>query len=283
MLAIIQEYIPKGRRNRPAYPMTPRYITIHDAGNAAETANAKNTSKWVRTNPDPNFLAGWHFTVDDTVIIQQLPLNENGWHASDGASGPGNRQSIAIEICDNRLPNWPENRYQAEEAAAWLVAKLIREVPSLLPFPECMRQHYNWNNRYPCPGILRARSGGWEGFLAQVKECLALPEYGYAATAIAHGEADWYAVDRLVRWKHLGAKTTVLVKGRISYSDDLEKLKRLGTGILYVCGGPEDGVPLGEIPAGEVVFLSGSTYFKTVRNIGVYLGELKGEISYDDA
>ncbi|WP_250540012.1 hypothetical protein, partial [Bacillus subtilis] len=23
----------------------------------------------------------WHFTVDDSVIYQHLPIDENGWHA----------------------------------------------------------------------------------------------------------------------------------------------------------------------------------------------------------
>ena len=42
----------------------------------------------------------WHFTVDDRVAIQSLPLNIQGEHADH--DGPGNRRSIAIEICEFR-------------------------------------------------------------------------------------------------------------------------------------------------------------------------------------
>ncbi|MFR9113083.1 MAG: hypothetical protein ACLVJ7_15270 [Acutalibacteraceae bacterium] len=34
---------PKGNKNRPAHPMSPKYITIHDTGNASKGAGAKIT------------------------------------------------------------------------------------------------------------------------------------------------------------------------------------------------------------------------------------------------
>ena len=163
-MQIIQDFIPIGRRNRPGLPMTPKYITIHDTANPSTGADARAHSIYVKTYP--NLEAGWHFTVDDKAIYQHLPLTENGWHAGDGYNGTGNRQSIAIEICENR----DGNRAQAEENAAWLAAKLIRETPSLLPFPACMKQHYDWSGKN-CPRVLRA-PGGWEGFLQKVAENL---------------------------------------------------------------------------------------------------------------
>ena len=105
--------------------------------------------------------ASWHFTVDDKVIYQHLPLTENGWHAGDGASGTGNRQSIGIEICENR----DGNRAQAEKNAAWLVAKLLREFNLGL---DRVKQHYDWSGKN-CPRVLRGRKDGWENFLAAVE------------------------------------------------------------------------------------------------------------------
>ncbi|HHX86728.1 MAG TPA: hypothetical protein GX693_00960, partial [Firmicutes bacterium] len=82
----------------------------------------------------------------------------------DGTNGPGNRKSIAIEICVNR----DGNLAKAEANAAWLAAKLIKEVGSLKPFPACMKQHYDWSKKN-CPAQIRGRKNGWADFLAAVE------------------------------------------------------------------------------------------------------------------
>lgn len=153
------DLLPKAKR--PGYKMAAKYITVHDTGNASKGANAKMHNSYVHNNaPNPS----WHFTVDDKGIYQHLPLTENGWHAGDGTNGKGNRESIGVEICMNK----DGNRAKAEANAAWLCAKLTREVASLKPFPACMRQHYDWNKKN-CPSQLRGRKNGWSGFLAAIE------------------------------------------------------------------------------------------------------------------
>jgi N-acetylmuramoyl-L-alanine amidase len=52
---------------------------------------------------DPRNSLGYltcHFTVDDRSIYQSLPVNEQGQHAD--YEGRGNRESIGIEMCENR-------------------------------------------------------------------------------------------------------------------------------------------------------------------------------------
>jgi len=163
MVKITRDFIPVGRQNRPGHLMTPQYITEHNTGSTNGTAKAH--ASYIKTAECASRPASWHFTVDDKEIYQHLPLTENGWHAGDGGSGPGNRNSIAIEICE-----FTDQVRQAktETNAAWLTAKLIREVSSLLPFPGCMKQHYDWSGKN-CPSVLRGRPGGWEGFLRQVQ------------------------------------------------------------------------------------------------------------------
>jgi len=160
---IIQDFIPPGRRNRPGYKLEPRYITVHDTANTSAGADAKAHAAYLKKNP-PASEASWHFTVDDKVIYQHLPLNENGWHAGDGANGPGNRQSIGIEICENR----DGNRAQAEKNAAWLVAKLLKDYGLGL---DRVKQHYDWSGKN-CPRVLRGRKDGWKNFLAAVESHL---------------------------------------------------------------------------------------------------------------
>lgn len=160
MIPIKVDLIKKAKR--PGYAMKPEYITIHQTGNTSKGANAKMHNSYVHSvAPNPS----WHYTVDDKEIYQHLPLNENGWHASDGTNGPGNRKSIGIEICVNK----DGNLAKAEANAAWLVAKLIKEVKTLKAFPACMKQHYDWSGKN-CPAQIRARKNGWSNFLAAVEK-----------------------------------------------------------------------------------------------------------------
>ena len=173
MVKIIIDLIPKGRRNRPGYPMEPLYLTIHSTANTAAGADAAAHAVYIKSDACAARPASWHFTVDGgtkdgkqaPAIYQHLPLNENGWHAGDGTNGTGNRKSIGIEICENR----DGNRAQAIRTAAWLCAKLIREVKTLKPFPEVLKQHFDWSGKN-CPRILRT-GNKWADFLRQVEGC----------------------------------------------------------------------------------------------------------------
>jgi len=161
MVQIIQDLIPKGRRNRPGYKLEPRYITVHDTANTSAGADARAHAQYLKGSTAASLPVSWHYTVDDKVIYQHLPLNENGWHASDGASGTGNRQSIGIEICENR----DGNRAVAEANAAWLTAKLLKDYGLGL---DRVKQHYDWSGKN-CPRVLRGRKDGWKNFLAAVE------------------------------------------------------------------------------------------------------------------
>lgn len=155
---IYQDFIPPSNLNRPGYQLNLNYITIHNTDNYNVGADADNHATWVKglTTESPS----WHFTVDDEKIYQHLPINEVGWHAGDGGTGPGNRQSIGIELCVNS----DGDLFQTEDNAAWLVAKLLRENNLTI---DDVKQHNHWSGKN-CPRELRGRPGGWTGFLNQV-------------------------------------------------------------------------------------------------------------------
>ncbi len=170
-----QMLVPKGRVGRRVeFPMRAQYITIHSTANRGATALQhargmaagafRGRSKWNRTG----YLT-WHFTVDDKVAIQSLPLNIQGEHADH--SGPGNRKSIAIEICEFRNAR---QQAAAIDRAARLTAWLMREkgIPLSHVVP-----HYHWPQKNyqgyqkNCPRILMdgGRPGPkWEAFLRKV-------------------------------------------------------------------------------------------------------------------
>jgi len=165
-ITIIPDFLPD---NHPLtmLPMVPEYITIHSTANTSRGANAAMHGRYMRSAEAIAREVMWHFTVDDREIRQHLPLDRNGWHAGDGWNGPGNRKSIGIEICENA-----DGDLDAAIAnAAKLVTRLIKTVPSLRPFPECVVQHNRWSGK-DCPRILRHRPGGWEGFIGMVKHYL---------------------------------------------------------------------------------------------------------------
>ncbi|MFJ8454078.1 S-layer homology domain-containing protein [Bacillus paramycoides] len=155
--------VPTGNENiRPGYAMKPRYITIHETDNYSVGANARNHAQYLysQATGTTDRSASWHFTVDDKEIYQHLPLNENGWHAGDGAEGTGNRESIAIEIAVNQDGDYNKAVENARKLAAYLMGEL--NIPL-----ENVKKHQFWSGKN-CPAIM-IKNNAWEPFLQGTK------------------------------------------------------------------------------------------------------------------
>ena len=137
------------------HSMVPKFITVH---NTANDASANNEISFMIGNDNQ---VSFHFAVDDVEAVQGLPLNRNGWHSGDGANGTGNRQSIGVEICYSKSGG--DRFTKAEQNAAWLVAKLMRD--HNIPLAN-VRTHQSWNGKN-CPH--RTLSLGWQRFLDMVQ------------------------------------------------------------------------------------------------------------------
>lgn len=157
-MQILEDFIPKERPNRSGIAMDPLYITVHDTGNASKGADAKMHAQYVKTTDN---MVSWHYTVDDEVIYQHLPVSEVGWHAGDG-SGYGNYKSIGIEICMNS----DGDRMKAEENAIELIVYLMKKYAIDLAH---VVQHNNWSGKN-CPQVIRGRVNGWMDFLASIEK-----------------------------------------------------------------------------------------------------------------
>ncbi|PEB79964.1 S-layer homology domain-containing protein [Bacillus nitratireducens] len=155
--------VPTGNENiRPGYAMKPKYITIHETDNYSVGANASNHAQYLysQATGTTDRSASWHFTVDDKEIYQHLPLNENGWHAGDGAEGTGNRESIAIEIAVNQDGDYNKAVENARKLAAYLMGEL--NIPL-----ENVKKHQFWSGKN-CPAIM-IKNNAWEPFLQGTK------------------------------------------------------------------------------------------------------------------
>lgn len=157
MVKIVENLVPKSKYNiKCPYEMSPIGITVH---NTANDASAMAEIKYMISN---NAEVSFHYAVDDKEAVQGLPLNRNGWHASDG-NGTGNRKTIAVEICYSLSGG--ERFDKAEENAAELIAMLLEEYGWGI---EAVKRHYDYapNKKY-CPH--RTMDKGWDRFLNMVK------------------------------------------------------------------------------------------------------------------
>ncbi len=171
------DLVPRGRHGRKVVrPMKPQYITIHSTQNFR--ADAWQHSKALKSGalrapkrPGGNRIGYliWHFTVDDKVALQHLPVYEQGEHAD--FNGPGNRLSIGIEMCEHR----GSNRSATIERTAKLAAVLMKRhgIPLRNVVP-----HYHWPRRGAsppnknCPHFLldNGRPGRkWRWFISRVR------------------------------------------------------------------------------------------------------------------
>ncbi len=178
-MKIIQDLIPAGTRNRPTTVrggsrygiiVPPKWITVHNAWSAGD---AKALNAYQMTQGCIDRPASWHLSVSDGLVYQAIPFGETAWHAGDGAAGLGNTQSIGIEICDFydwRTKTNNQTLYLLAEAySTKLVAHLIKTVPSLLPFPECVVPHTKWRPSSGCPSRILGRRNGWQEYLDRVE------------------------------------------------------------------------------------------------------------------
>lgn len=145
-MKIKQNFIPNGRKNRPARVNPMRYITVHETDNTKITAGADNHAFYLKGDDAANKPVSWHYTVDENSIVQHLPENEDAFHAGDGA-GTGNRQSIAIEMCVNQGADFKKTLERTIELIADICIR--RNIPLIN-----VVQHSKWSGKN-CPSRLR--------------------------------------------------------------------------------------------------------------------------------
>ncbi|HUF61742.1 MAG TPA: N-acetylmuramoyl-L-alanine amidase [Verrucomicrobiales bacterium] len=147
--------------------MRPRYITIHSTQNWSSGADPWRHSLALKRGTLGRL--SWHFTVDDKVAVQHLPTTITGNHAD--YDGPGNRNSIGIEMCEHPGNSRAATVERTAKLAAYLMHKYNIPLDHVVP-------HYHWprRGRNPpnknCPHFLldNGRPGPkWRAFLVKVK------------------------------------------------------------------------------------------------------------------
>ena len=134
------------------------YITIHDTGNTSRGANALMHARYINSGSSVT----WHYTVDNTQVIQHFPDSVQCWHAGDG-KGKGNTESIGVEMCINPDGNFSKTVNNAVELVIHLMKK--HNIPM-----NRVVQHNHWSGKN-CPNSLRNNRYGitWGQFLARIE------------------------------------------------------------------------------------------------------------------
>lgn len=156
MVNIIKQLVPESKYGiKCPYKMTPTRIVVH---NTANDATARNEIAYMTNN---NNETSFHYAVDDKEIVQGLPLDRNGWHASDG-NGKGNREGIAIEICYSKSGG--DRFIKAEQNAVDLIVYLLKKYNWGI---DRVTKHQDYGNHKYCPH--RTLDLGWDRFLNMIK------------------------------------------------------------------------------------------------------------------
>lgn len=134
-----------------------KYITIHETGNTNEGANALNHAKYINNDSSDT----WHYTVDDTQVIQHFNDSVQCWHCGDG-KGDGNLNSIGIEMCINSDGNINKTIDNTIELVQYLMNKYNISIDNVV-------QHYKWSGKN-CPSNIRSgKPITWNTFINKIK------------------------------------------------------------------------------------------------------------------
>ncbi len=154
---IIPSNSPQRRGSRR---LRPTFITIHSTANHSPTATAMQHSRALCRGAFTN--RSWHFTVDQFMCVQNLPLKETGWHAGSPA---GNHNSIGIEMCE--CENRGHNHFRTWDRAAKLTAVLMKRYGINL---RRVVPHYHWTRKNcPMPLLTNGKPGPkWAWFHSRV-------------------------------------------------------------------------------------------------------------------
>lgn len=148
------------RQRRGSHRLRPRFITIHSTANHSSTATAMQHSRALCRGAFTN--RSWHFTCDQFMTVQNLPLSETGWHAGNVA---GNAHSIGIEMCE--AEGRGQNHFRTWDRAAKLTAVLMKKYDINLRH---VVPHYYWTHKNcPTPLLSGGKPGPkWAWFISRV-------------------------------------------------------------------------------------------------------------------
>lgn len=156
----VRMMLKSSKPRRAARNMRPTFITIHSTANHSPTSTAMQHSRALCRGVLRD--RSWHFTVDQFMVVQNLPLDETAWHAGNDV---GNNHSIGIEMCECESKG--HNHWRTWDRAAKLTSLLMKRYNIRL---RNVVPHYHWTRKNcPAPLLSDGRPGPkWMWFLSRI-------------------------------------------------------------------------------------------------------------------
>jgi N-acetylmuramoyl-L-alanine amidase CwlA len=164
-ILISEKLIKDGSKLKPNKPLKNgkvEWITIHNTPDVKEAAGTNDAEQYARATHNGNMGGvSVHYYIDETGCWQLLREDEMGYHAADGATGPGNSTSLAIEIIMDGSGDSSDKG--AEARGAKLAAGLLHKYG--LPVSR-LTTHQHWYPKKYCPAYILPH---WGTFVNTVK------------------------------------------------------------------------------------------------------------------
>ena len=165
----------------PNTTINPTEIAIHNTGNFETKAKNYYICLERYNKENPNWLASYHFVVDDKEIYQLVDTSKKAYHV-----GSGNSKSIGIEICMFKDAN---KQKIAEDNAIALVKELmgIHNIPL-----SKVKMHNDYTGKH-CPQVIIERDGNLNKFKKRI-ENWGKSETNNVSSKIPNGEVQRKAI-----------------------------------------------------------------------------------------
>ncbi len=150
----------RSRARKKSKSMRPTYITMHSTANHRNSATAMQHARALNNGAFKD--RSWHFSVDQFMAVQHLPLNRTAWHAG---TSKGNAHSIGIEMCESEGRR--DNHFRTWDRGAKLAALLMKRYNIRL---RNVVPHYHWYGKNcPRPLLDGGRPGRkWAWFVSRI-------------------------------------------------------------------------------------------------------------------
>lgn len=150
---------------------TPEYIVVHyTAGTTSKAGQAETVRKHFNNMTTK---ASAHFVVDDSKVIQLLPIEKGAWHAGQKKM---NMNSIGIEMCSNIKTTKPYSKLTPEDPWYFTIEtlqnteELIADLMILYDIPiDKVIRHYDVTKK-KCPAPFVKDEQAWFNFKKRIIE-----------------------------------------------------------------------------------------------------------------
>ena len=158
-IKVIPKIVPKDLMpHKCPFTIDKQFTITHNAGTSGNPSAETLSDSMDNTTEERS----WHFSVDESTIVQNIPLNRNSWAAGDYSSGWNSKNGINIEICRDMEGENADKFSMAERNGAILVAELMYQNGWT---KDTIRKHQDFANKY-CPH--KTLDLGWDRYVDMV-------------------------------------------------------------------------------------------------------------------